>query len=368
MTIRLRLTLWFASVLIASLLGMGLLSYYELVVEPRNNRLLGKTRGNGSNSDGPAEEIGEAAAWCAVPALVFGLGGGWLLMRRTLAPIAKLTLAAEAINENHLAERLQRSGNGDELDRLTEVFNAMTERLQRSFARIREFTLHASHELKTPLTVMHAELENALQSDEGSAETRVRLESQIDEVQRLTRIVDSLALLTRADSGLVPLVCENVSLDQLVQEACADTINLGSQKNIQVSLCACPSLVVRGDRDRLRQLLLTLSDNAVKYNTYQGIVTFDLSQASDEAEIRITNTGPGIPPESLPRIFDPFFRGDPSHSKEVDGCGLGLSIARWIVKAHEGELNITSVPGQVTTAIIRLPLLVPADNSISRAR
>src|SRR5262249_40946646 len=150
--------------LFVSLLAMGVLSYYEFVVEPRSQAARAEAALNGPDAD--EEGVGDVlgiVAWCGAPALAVGLGGGWWLMRKALAPVAALTEAAERMNEHNLGRPLPRSGNGDELDRLTEVFNDMTERLNQSFARIRQFTLHASHELKTPLTVIHSELERALQ-------------------------------------------------------------------------------------------------------------------------------------------------------------------------------------------------------------
>jgi signal transduction histidine kinase len=233
MKIRTRLTLWFASVLVLSVLAMGLLCYYELVIEPRSKLGNDARTASISAEEGPFELL-EAIAWCGVPALVLGLGGGWWLMRRTLAPITALTRAAEQINEHNLATRITRSGNGDELDRLTEVFNLMTERLQNSFLRLREFTLHASHELKTPLTVMHGELETALQTEAITPAQRTRLESELDEVQRLSRIVDGLTLLTKADAGQVPLSRESVQLDELIREACVDAQSLARPHGIHV--------------------------------------------------------------------------------------------------------------------------------------
>lgn len=358
MTIRTRLTFWFAAVLVLSLFGMGALSYYGLVVEPRNKARAQTAMANvdEGNEDPPGEELLEALAWSGIPALVLGLGGGWWLMRRALAPVAALTQAAERVNEHHLNETLPRSGNRDELDRLTEVFNRMTERLNFSFKRIREFTLHASHELKTPLTVMHGELETALQNESLSAPQRARLESQLDEVQRLTRIVDGLTLLTKADSGQITLAREAVRLDELVREACLDAQSLARPRDISVNLKNCEQTAILGDRHRLRQLLLNLTDNAIKYNQPCGTVTLSLGLLDGAAELSIANTGPGIAPEMLPRIFDPFFRGDSSHSQTIEGCGLGLSIARWIAMAHGGAIEITSRPGEITTAFVRLPI------------
>jgi signal transduction histidine kinase len=357
MTIRTRLLLWFSSILFVSLLAMGVLSYFELVAEPRDQALHPERAAKETDSDesGVGEVIG-ILAWCGVPSLALALGGGWWLMRKALAPVAALTQAAERITEHNLADRLPRTGNGDELDRLTEVFNAMTERLNQSFARIREFTLHASHELKTPLTVMHGELETALQDQKLTAPQRAQLESELDEVQRLAKIVDGLTLLTKADAGQIALTRQPVRLDELVREACADAQSLARPRDIQVSVADCAELTVTGDRHRLRQLLLNLTDNAIKYNEPKGTVTLGLRRMAKTAELAITNTGPGIPAEILPRVFDPFFRADSSHSQIVEGCGLGLSIARWIVAAHGGTIQITSESNRLTKATVCLPL------------
>jgi signal transduction histidine kinase len=336
-----------------SLLAMGILSYHAFAPEPR-------PAGRASADEADENDLGEIFRiifWCGVPATLLALGGGWWMVRRALAPVTALTEAAARVNEHNLASALPRSGNGDELDRLTEVFNAMTERLDRSFARIREFTLHASHELKTPLTVMHGELETALQDKALTAVQREQCESELDEVQRLAKIVDGLTLLTKADAGQITLARDPVRLDELVREACADAQSLARPRAIQVGVAACEELTVMGDRHRLRQLLLNLTDNAVKYNVPQGTVTLSLRRTGQTAELAIANTGPGIPVEVLPRIFDPFFRGDSSHNQAVEGCGLGLSIARWITMAHGGGIQITSEADRFTTATVRLPVV-----------
>ena len=356
MSIRTRLTLWYAGIMFVSLLAMGILSYHAFAPEPRaagNGVAVGTSPDESDESD--FREIFRIIFWCGVPATLLALGGGWWMMRRALAPVAALTQAAERVNEHNLGERLLVTGNGDEFDWLTDVFNAMTERLNQSFARIREFTLHASHELKTPLTVMHGELETALQDQTLPGPQRERLESELDEVQRLAKIVDGLTLLTKADAGQITLARQPVRLDELLREACADAQSLARPLDIKVSVTACEELTVTGDRHRLRQLLLNLTDNAIKYNERMGTVTLSLRRESGMAEVAIANTGPGIPPEVLPRVFDPFFRADASHSQEVEGCGLGLSIARWIVIAHGGTVQLTSGPSQLTTATVRLP-------------
>jgi heavy metal sensor kinase len=291
-----------------------------------------------------------------LPAILLGLLGGWWLTRRAMSPVSKLTDAIAKIHERNLREPLPRSHNTDELDRLTEVFNSMLARLDDSFNRIREFTLHASHELKTPLTILCGEIETTLRDESLSAVERERAASQLDELRRLARIVDGLTLLAKADAGQVALNLEPLRLDELVRDNFADLQILAEPHGIKVELEVCGEISVRGDRHRLRQLLLNLADTAVKYNQPQGRVTINLRRAENMAEFKITNTGAGISPEALPRVFDRFFRGDPAHSQTVDGCGLGLSIAQWIVSAHHGSIQIESALAQSTTVTVRLPL------------
>ena len=358
MTIRTRLTFWYAIVLFASLLAMGVAAYFEIA----------RSRGEALRKAGVPErlvakdqhedfeDVSGILFWCGLPTAALALAGGWWLMKKSLVPVTDLTRAAEKITARNLSERLPRTGNGDELDRLTEVFNAMTARLDDSFNRIREFTLHASHELKTPLTVLCGEIETALRDESFSPAERERAVSQLDELRRLARIVDGLTLLAKADAGQVALKLEPLRFDELVREAFADSQILAEPQHIAVELGACEEISIQGDRHRLRQLLLNLADNAVKYNQPRGRVTMNLRRGENLAEFKIANTGAGIPPEMLPRVFDRFFRGDPAHSQFVDGCGLGLSIVRWIVSAHGGTIQIESAPGKLTTVTVRLPM------------
>ena len=358
MTIRARLTLWYAAVMFVSLLAVGVAAYFQ-IAESRSTvlRRAGipeKLIARDQEED--FEDVSEILISCGLPAVVLAVGGGWWLMKKSLAPVARLRAAAEKITAQNLNDRLPRTGNGDELDRLAEVFNDTLARLDDSFNRIREFTLHASHELKTPLTVLSGEAEVALRDESLSAAERERTASHLDELRRLARIVDGLTLLARADAGQIALAIEPVRLDELVRDNFADAQILAEPQGIAVELDKCEEISMHGDRHRLRQLLLNLADNAVKYNQPQGRVTMTLRRNGDFAEFAIANTGPGIPPEALPRVFDRFYRGDPAHSNEVDGCGLGLSIARWIVSAHRGTIQIESAPAKPTTVTVRLPL------------
>ncbi len=349
MTIRSRLTFWYAGVLFASLILFSALLYHEWHTDPSAPPPAEVVAEEGTLSD-----LAEDLCISAIPAALLGLGGGWWLMRRALAPVAALTAAAERVNDGSLRTQLPRTGSGDELDRLTEVFNQMTARLADSFQRIREFTLRASHELKTPLTVMRGGLETTLREQSLSAEQRENLLGEIDEIDRLAKIVDGLTLLTKADAGLIALNDEPVALDDLVRDAAGDGEILAQPHGIHISIAQCDTATVRGDQHRLRQVLLNLTDNAVKYNEPGGTVTLALRRNGDTAELAIANTGPGIPPDQHARLFEPFFRGDTAHV--IEGSGLGLTICRWIVTAHRGTIQIASEPEKMTTATVRLPL------------
>jgi signal transduction histidine kinase len=351
MTIRGRLTLWYAGILFCSVLLITGLGYREFRREQGGSAA---SKDEVDEKDG-WQDLTAILLWCGVPAALVGLAGGWWLMRRAMSPVTNLTHAAAQIHERNLGEQLPRTHNGDEFDQLTGVFNSMTARLNGSFNRIREFTLHASHELKTPLTVIHGELETALRDENNGPAARERLLSQLDEIQRLSKIVDGLSLLTKADAGLVTLKEEPLRFDELVRDSFADAQILAQPHEVGVELGRCEASPVKGDRHRLRQLLLNLTDNAIKHNQRKGTVTIDLHRDNGVVELRITNTGPGIPEASQPRLFDRFFRVDSSHNNAVDGCGLGLSIVQWIVKAHGGSIQITSQPEKLTTATVRIP-------------
>ncbi|HTI72386.1 MAG TPA: ATP-binding protein [Candidatus Limnocylindria bacterium] len=350
MTIGTRLTLWYSFVLLLALVVLGGGMYYELVVERDETKAAGRPR------EPEGEEISEVVFFYAVPAVIVTLVGGWWLMRKALSPISTLTRAVERISANNLKERLNRSGNGDELDRLTDVFNTMVAGLESSFTREREFTIHASHELKTPLTIMRGQIETALREDALTEPQREILSSQLDEIQRLAGIVDSLFLLAKADAGLVELRRESIAWHELVQEVAADAELLGASQQLKIRAGQVEPVTVSGDRHRIRQLLLAITDNAVRYNQPGGFVEYRLLKEPGHAVLTVANSGPGISLEGLARVFDRFYRGDPARGRAVEGSGLGLSIAQWIAHSHGGTIKIESNVGSSTTVTIRLPV------------
>ena len=231
MTIRTRLTFWYAGILTVSLVVIGVGTYREI-----DERLRHEHRRE--PEEHAIAETSEMVFQVGLPAIVLGLLGGWWLTRRALSPVVGLTNAIKKIHERNLREPLPRTGNGDELDRLTEVFNSMLARLDDSFNRTREFTLHASHELKTPLTVLCGETETALRDGSLSAAEHERAASLLDELRRLTRIVDGLTLLAKADAGQVALKLERVRFDELVRDNYADAQILAEPHGIVVELAA----------------------------------------------------------------------------------------------------------------------------------
>lgn len=304
-------------------------------------------------------------------ALLLAGTGGWLLARRALRPVDQMTRTARRIEAEHLGKRLEGAEVDDELGRLARTLNEMLARLEAAFAQVRRFSADASHELKTPLTVLKGEIEVALRSPRDPAEYQRVLASILEEVESMARLVDDLLLLSRADAGALRLDLGPVELDRLVEEVAKEGEVLARGKQVQVRIAGIEPLVVRGDGQRLKQLLRNLVDNGVKYTPAGGQVTLGLRVASREVsspssqlpeapgpwvELSVRDTGVGISPEALPRIFERFYRADPARSRETGGAGLGLCIARTIAEAHGGTIEVESAPGAGSTFTLRLPL------------
>ncbi|MDB6129332.1 MAG: cztS [Verrucomicrobiales bacterium] len=350
MTIRSKLTAWYALVILVFTVVIGAMLFYELVVERKEHAA--KVRNPETRyGEKEVDEIVAIFLGCGIPAAVLAMAGGWILMRKAMDPVRVLTSRLSQFSENNLRSEIPRTGNGDEFDQLTAVFNDMVKRLNTSFQRTRDFTLHASHELKTPLTIMRGEIEVAL--GEGSREPV--LPSLLDEIERLTRIVDGLTFLTKADIGQLVLNKEIVDVRDLLDEARSNAEMLAAEKNLKVDLEASGGFTIHADRHRIRQLLLILVDNAVKYNLPGGHIRFSQKVVDEKIEITIENSGVTIPRELHQRVFERFYRVENSESRSIEGCGLGLSIAEGIVQAHRGFISLQSENGSIRV-IIQLPL------------
>lgn len=279
--------------------------------------------------------------------------GGWLLAGRALAPVRKLTEATEAITARGLDQRIPEESEDVEFARLIRVFNEMMERLERSFGQATRFSADSAHELKTPLTILHGELAQALhEAEAGSAQQQV-YSDLLEEVQRLRGIVRKLLLLAQADAGELRPHLEPMDLSRAVEANCEDIEVLAPELTVSTKLQ--PDVSVMADPDLLNQVLQNLVVNAIKYNREDGEIRVSLSSEGGKVSLTIANTGEPIPAEHRERVFDRFYRADPSHGRSVDGVGLGLSLAREIVRAHGGELRLDDREDGMTAFTVTLP-------------
>lgn len=282
-------------------------------------------------------------------------GGVWLA-GRALAPIDRLTRAAREITAEDLSRRIDTSSPDDEIGRLARTFDGMIARLDEAFRRQRQFTADASHELRTPLTAVKGQIEVALQRDREPWEYREILRAVNQDVDRMVRLVGSLLSLARADAGQIPLARERVELGGLVEAAVAQVTPLAEERRIALRVAGGPEVLLTADEDLLLQLVLNLLDNALKYTPQGGSVEAGWSLEENDAVLRVSDTGPGIAPEHLPRVFDRFYRVDTARARADGGVGLGLSICRWIAEAHGGTIEVENASGEGATFTVRLPV------------
>jgi len=286
----------------------------------------------------------------------------YLVVGDAFRPIDRLINEVEAITDGRsLHRRLPADVSNDELSRLTLTVNAMLTRLEASFAGLRRFTADASHELKTPLTVLRADVERSMHPSTNRADRMVALEEALQETARMSDLVDSLLTLARADEGRFDIYRQPVELEPLVRDVYETAVILGEDAGLSLSLRTLENAVVMGDRTRLRQLLLNLVTNAIKYTPRGGRVELAVTRrANDEVSITVRDTGIGISTADLPHVFDRFWRADRARSRasERGGFGLGLAISQWIVQAHGGTITAQSRLGRGSVFTVVLPTAV----------
>jgi two-component system heavy metal sensor histidine kinase CusS len=295
-----------------------------------------------------------------IPVALFLIAaGGWWVAGRALRPLKTISTTAEQVTARGLDQRIALSHEDVEIQRLIQVLNRMMDRLEVSFHQAIRFSADASHELKTPLAVMQAELENAIQNTESESPEQRLFASLLEETQHLKRITGSLLLLSQADSGQLKLVPEEIPLSEELRAITEDAQILAGDSKIKFKLGIEPGVKVRGDRSLIRMALMNLVKNAVLYNEHGGSVEISLT-SEKQVLVTISNTGPGIPPECQGRVFDRFYRATPVVSRSKEGIGLGLSLAREIILAHHGTLVLKeSRPGH-TCFVASLNPVAPA--------
>jgi heavy metal sensor kinase len=285
--------------------------------------------------------------------------GGYLLSRRALAPLEEMASRAEQITSERLHERLPLGEVGDELGRLAGVFNSLLARLEQAFDQLRRFTSDASHELRTPLTSIRSVGEVALQRDGGREQYRDAIGSMLEEVNRLTALVDCLLTISRADAGSFQLHPTVFRAMDLAREAVGLFEVLVEERGQQIFVEGDENVRVRADRVFLRQALVNIIDNAVKYSPCGGTIRVGVhNEPTGSIHVDVVDSGPGIAPEHAGKIINRFYRVDDSRSRHPGGAGLGLSIAQWAVRVHGGEIRLLAEQGSGCIFRICLPPLV----------
>jgi heavy metal sensor kinase len=295
-------------------------------------------------------------AWGLPLAIVIIAGGGYVLVRRALAPVEQVTRAAERITQHNLSERLPAAGTGDELERLSLALNRMITRLDDAFQNSKRIVADASHDLRTPLTILRGELENFVEDTRLDAEMRGRAGSMLEEVVHLGKIVEQLFTLSRLDAGEAQTEWTRFDLAELAQTAAEQMNLLAVDKGISLACDARPPVLVNGNQVRLKQVVVNLLDNAIKYTPEQGVIQLRVHGVNGHAVLEVKDNGIGIPPDALPHIFERFYRVDQARSADSESAGLGLSIVKSICAAHGAEVEAHSTAGSGSCFRVKLPL------------
>jgi heavy metal sensor kinase len=287
------------------------------------------------------------------PALLLAGLGGWLLARSGLRPVDRMTEAAERISAEHLAERLEETGAGDELDRLARTMNQMLARLDAAFSQIRQFSANASHELQTPITILKGELEVALRSGRSPEDYQATLKSALEEIDRIANLVEGLLIIARTEAGVFKIDRQPVSLARTAEEVYWRLKVLADKRGVNLVLDVDDSIIIPGDRERLRRLIMNLVDNGIKYTGSGGRVSIVVQRDDPWICLEVSDTGIGISEEDRERIFQPFYRSSEVIAER--GSGLGLCIAQSIALAHGGQIEVHSTPGIGSSFRVLLP-------------
>ena len=287
--------------------------------------------------------------------LLASLGGYWL-SRRALAPVDDITTAARSISIQNLSSRLKTPQTGDQLQRLSETWNDMLDRLESAVKRLTQFTADASHELRTPIALIRTTAELTLRRERSPETYKEALQQIVLEAERTSRLIEDLLMLARADAGLPSLAMDRLELAPLVRDVCRQGSVLAEARRVELTAEVPEAPVyVRGNDPALRRLLLVLLDNAIKYTPAGGSVAVSLAASRSGATVSVQDTGVGIEESALPHIFERFYRADPSRNRSEGGSGLGLSIAKWIADSHRAEIHAESAAGGGSVFLVKFP-------------
>ena len=289
-------------------------------------------------------------------AVIIITAGGYLLVRRALTPVEQITRAAERITQHNLSDRLPVSHTGDELERLSVSLNRMITRLDEAFQNSQRFVADASHDLRTPLTILRGELESFAEDARLESELRDRAGSMLEEIEHLGKIVEQLFTLSRLDAGEAQTEWTSFNLSELARTTAEQMGLLAEDKGIAIACDAGQPVPVKGNQVRLKQVVVNLLDNAIKYTPEKGVIQLRVLAGNGYAVLEVADNGMGIPPEALPHIFERFYRVDKARSADSESAGLGLSIVKSICTAHGAEVTVQSTLGSGSCFRIQLPL------------
>ncbi len=299
--------------------------------------------------------------------LLAGAIVGYWLSRRALAPVDALTRTARSITGTNLNDRLERLNTGDELQRLSDTLNEMLGRIETAFLRVSQFTADASHELRTPISLIRTEAEITLRKSRDESEYQESLRHILQEAERTSALVEKLLSLARADAGREALDIRRLDLGETVRQIALDWRKVMASHQLRFTDDITPhNVYVAGDSSAVSRMLNILLDNAVKYTPSPGIVRLTLEAKEGVALITVRDTGIGISNEDQPRIFERFYRADKARSRELGGAGLGLAIAEWIVAQHRGRVMVQSTPGKGSAFLVELPLQLSAEATFAQ--
>jgi len=369
-SIRVRLTAWYTAVLALMLVVYAAVTFlavrHEFHEQLEEDAHAGAEHAAATSPEARVEQqLDEILLVLALglPVVVALAGaGGYLMARRALAPIDQLAAASRRITADRLHERLTVPNAHDEIGRLAAVVNETFGRLESSFDQLRRFTADASHELRTPLSVIRGIGELGLRETRTPAEYKEAMGSMLEEVDRLTRLVDTLLQLSRGDAGMLRLSRDVVDLADLAREVAASLNLLAEERRQRLDVAAAASVGVLADRCVLRDAVTNLVDNAIKYSPAGSTIRIHVDGGPERATLTVADEGAGIAPEHRDRIFDRFYRIDEARSREMGGAGLGLAIAKWAVEANGGQIALEPA-GTGSVFRISLPRATSAGTS-----
>ena len=332
------------------------LAVQRLSIPPDDTRYLVVAGSSLESTDEELESLRAVLAYVIPIALVLAGVGGWFLARQSLAPVATMVGRARKIGADDLGARLPVVNPRDELGRLAQTFNDLLHRLETSAAQQRQFMADASHELRTPVATSRTAAAVALQQPHrGEQEYREALAIIEQQTTRLSRIVEDMFTLTRADTRSYPVRPAPMYLDEVVDDGVRAARVLAGQREVSIALATVRSVAFTGDEELVRRLVGNLLDNAVRHAPPGSTVDVELSHDARRYVLSVTDSGDGIPAEAQPHIFERFFRGDTERTSAAGGAGLGLALARWIARTHGGEVILTRSSPEGTTFTATLP-------------